>query len=112
HYAMCKGDLSSEAPLVRVHLQDVFTDVLRSDRNAERSWTLEKAMKRIGEFTLVTYKDTIDNQVHYAMCKGDLSSEAPLVRVHLQDVFTDVLRSDRNAERSWTLEKAMKRIGE
>ncbi|EGQ8499415.1 3,4-dihydroxy-2-butanone-4-phosphate synthase [Vibrio parahaemolyticus] len=65
-----------------------------------------------GEFTLVTYKDTIDNQVHYAMCKGDLSGEAPLVRVHLQDVFTDVLRSDRNAERSWTLDRAMKRIGE
>jgi 3,4-dihydroxy 2-butanone 4-phosphate synthase/GTP cyclohydrolase II len=31
-----------------VHLQDTFTDLLHSDRNAERSWTLDAAMKRIG----------------------------------------------------------------
>lgn len=64
-----------------------------------------------GEFELVTYRDTIDNQVHYALCKGEITEHAPLVRVHLQDTFTDLLRSDRNVERSWTLDKAMKRIG-
>ncbi|WP_394240498.1 bifunctional 3,4-dihydroxy-2-butanone-4-phosphate synthase/GTP cyclohydrolase II [Vibrio astriarenae] len=64
-----------------------------------------------GDFELVTYRDTIDNEVHYAMCKGDLTAEPPLVRVHLQDIFTDLLHSDRNAERSWTLDKAMERIG-
>ncbi|WP_341658757.1 bifunctional 3,4-dihydroxy-2-butanone-4-phosphate synthase/GTP cyclohydrolase II [Vibrio sp.] len=64
-----------------------------------------------GEFELVTYRDVIDNQVHYALCKGEITEHAPLVRVHLQDTFTDLLRSDRNAERSWTLDKAMKRIG-
>ena len=64
-----------------------------------------------GEFDLVTYRDTIDNQVHYALRKGDVENETPLVRVHLQDTFTDLLRSDRNAERSWTLDKAMTRIG-
>ncbi len=65
-----------------------------------------------GEFELVTYRDTIDNQIHYALKKGEVSTLAPLVRVHLQDTFTDLLRSDRNAERSWTLDKAMKRIGQ
>ncbi|WP_114785215.1 bifunctional 3,4-dihydroxy-2-butanone-4-phosphate synthase/GTP cyclohydrolase II [Vibrio tetraodonis] len=64
-----------------------------------------------GEFELVTYRDTIDNQVHYALCKGEITEHVPLVRVHLQDTFTDLLRSDRNVERSWTLDKAMKRIG-
>ncbi|CAH0532902.1 Riboflavin biosynthesis protein RibBA [Vibrio stylophorae] len=63
-----------------------------------------------GEFELVTYRDTIDNQIHYALTKNTDASIAPLVRVHLQDTFTDVLRSDRAAERSWTLSSAMKRI--
>ncbi|MGL5107928.1 MAG: bifunctional 3,4-dihydroxy-2-butanone-4-phosphate synthase/GTP cyclohydrolase II [Vibrio ordalii] len=65
-----------------------------------------------GEFELITYRDVIDNQIHYALQKGTLDSQAPLVRVHLHDTFTDLLRSDRNAERSWTLDKAMQRIGQ
>ncbi|GAJ72001.1 LOW QUALITY PROTEIN: 3,4-dihydroxy-2-butanone 4-phosphate synthase [Vibrio sp. JCM 18904] len=92
-----------------------YCDLIEYRNNTET--TIERVAEcklptEFGEFTLVTYKDTIDNQVHYAMCKGDLKEKAPLVRVHLQDVFTDLLRSDRNAERSWTLDKAMKRIGE
>ncbi|MDE1314779.1 3,4-dihydroxy-2-butanone-4-phosphate synthase [Vibrio aestuarianus] len=64
-----------------------------------------------GEFELFTYRDIIDNQIHYALKKETLAQQAPLVRVHLQDTFTDLLRSVRNAERSWTLDKAMQRIG-
>lgn len=70
-----------------------------------------KLPTEFGEFELITYRDTIDNEIHYALCKGDVTSEPCLVRVHLQDVFTDVLRSNRNADRSWSLEKAMQRIG-
>jgi 3,4-dihydroxy 2-butanone 4-phosphate synthase/GTP cyclohydrolase II len=61
----------------------------------------------------VTFRDTIDNQVHYALCKGEIDAQQPcLVRVHLHDVFADLLHSNRNADRSWTLQSAMKRIGE
>ena len=70
-----------------------------------------KLPTEFGEFDLVTYRDTIDNQIHYALRKGEITEEPCLVRVHLQDVFTDLLRSNRRAERSWTLETAMKRIG-
>lgn len=65
-----------------------------------------------GEFDLVTFRDVIDNQIHFALRKETASDQVPLVRVHLQDTFTDLLRSDRNAERSWTLDKAMQRIGQ
>ncbi|WP_105255633.1 bifunctional 3,4-dihydroxy-2-butanone-4-phosphate synthase/GTP cyclohydrolase II [Pseudoalteromonas sp. T1lg75] len=64
-----------------------------------------------GEFELVTYKDTIDGQLHYAMVKGDIN-DPTLVRVHLQSTFNDILLSDRGADRSWTLSKAMKYIAE
>lgn len=69
-----------------------------------------KLPTQFGEFNLVTYKDTIDNQVHFAMCRGDLSNK-PLVRVHLQETFTDLLRSDRTTDRSWDLDSAMEKIG-
>ncbi|CAH0526690.1 bifunctional 3,4-dihydroxy-2-butanone-4-phosphate synthase/GTP cyclohydrolase II [Vibrio hippocampi] len=65
-----------------------------------------------GDFELVTFRDTIDNQIHHALCSGDLSKGTPLVRVHLQDTFTDILHSNRSSDRSWSLEKAMSRIAQ
>lgn len=65
-----------------------------------------------GTFELVTFKDTIDNQVHHALCKGPIVAEqATLVRVHLHDFFSDVLLTDRHADRSWPIHEAMARIG-
>ncbi|NLS14132.1 3,4-dihydroxy-2-butanone-4-phosphate synthase [Vibrio sp. SM6] len=93
-----------------------IADLIEYRNNTET--TIERVAQcrlptEFGEFDLVTYRDVIDNQIHYALQKGVITSEQPpLVRVHLQDTFTDLLRSDRNAERSWTLESAMKRIGE
>src|SRR5690606_1457246 len=65
----------------------------------------------VGEFKLVTFKDTIDNQVHFALVKGEISAEQPtLVRVHLHDTFSDLLMANRAANRSFPLHTAMARI--
>lgn len=80
--------------------------------------TIEQVAKcklptEFGEFDLVTFKDVIDNQVHFAMCKGEINSETPtLVRVHLQNSFSDLLGSQRSIERSMGLPEAMKTIAE
>ena len=72
-----------------------------------------KLPTRHGEFQMVTYRDTIDDQLHHALVKGDVDSEGTtLVRVHLQDTFNDVLASERAQNRSWPLHKAMKRIAD
>lgn len=64
-----------------------------------------------GEFDLITFKDVIDNQVHFAMCKGDISGDVPtLVRVHLQNTFSDLLGSQRSIERSMNIPQALLRI--
>jgi len=61
-----------------------------------------------GEFDLVTYKDTIDGQLHYALLNGEVKTNEPtLVRVHLKSTFNDILLSDRSADRSWGLSDAM-----
>ena len=66
-----------------------------------------------GEFQLATFKDSIDNQVHFALCKGDITPESPtLVRVHLKNTFSDVLGSRRAIDRSMDLPGAMQRIAD
>ncbi|QHS12625.1 bifunctional 3,4-dihydroxy-2-butanone-4-phosphate synthase/GTP cyclohydrolase II [Shewanella sp. Arc9-LZ] len=68
-----------------------------------------KLPTRFGEFTMVTFRDTIDNQLHYALVKDEVKPNC-LVRVHLQNTFNDLLHSERDQKRSWPLEKAMERI--
>ncbi len=68
-----------------------------------------KLPTRFGEFEMVTYRDTIDNQINYALVKGEVTPNC-LVRVHLQNTFNDLLYSERDEKRSWPLEKAMERI--
>ncbi|GBL04659.1 bifunctional 3,4-dihydroxy-2-butanone-4-phosphate synthase/GTP cyclohydrolase II [Glaciecola sp. KUL10] len=64
-----------------------------------------------GEFTLHTYKDVIDEQIHFALQKGEVSDAEPtLVRVHLHNTLSDLLGSTRAVNRSMPLHKAMQRI--
>jgi 3,4-dihydroxy 2-butanone 4-phosphate synthase/GTP cyclohydrolase II len=66
-----------------------------------------------GEFELVTFRDTIDNQIHFALVKGAIEADqTTLVRVHLHNTFSDLLLSDRGANRSFSLHSAMKRIAD
>ncbi|MFC4654640.1 MULTISPECIES: bifunctional 3,4-dihydroxy-2-butanone-4-phosphate synthase/GTP cyclohydrolase II [Rheinheimera] len=66
-----------------------------------------------GDFQLHTFRDTIDNQIHFALVKGTIDAEQPaLVRVHLHNTFSDLLLSDRGANRSFSLHCAMKRVAE
>jgi 3,4-dihydroxy 2-butanone 4-phosphate synthase/GTP cyclohydrolase II len=64
-----------------------------------------------GDFELITFKDVIDNQIHFALKKGDISENKPtLVRVHLQNILSDLLGSTRAINRSLPLHDAMQRI--
>ncbi|MCY9870618.1 3,4-dihydroxy-2-butanone-4-phosphate synthase [Vibrio barjaei] len=65
-----------------------------------------------GEFSMVTYKDTVDNQIHHAMVKGSIDEQPTNVRVHVKDTFQDVLFSTRESQSSWTLNKAMATIAD
>jgi 3,4-dihydroxy 2-butanone 4-phosphate synthase / GTP cyclohydrolase II len=70
-----------------------------------------KLPTEFGEFDLHTYKDVIDNQVHFALCKGEISGDQPtLVRVHLHNTLSDLLGSTRAIERSMSLPQALQHI--
>ncbi len=66
-----------------------------------------------GEFELTTFRDTIDNQLHFALSKPQKDPSKPvLVRVHLHDYLNDVLACQRGTAGSWPLDKAMRLIDE
>ncbi len=66
-----------------------------------------------GDFDLVTFKDVIDDQIHFALTKGPIAHDTPtLVRVHLHNTFSDLLGSQRSIDRSMSLPQAMQRIAD
>lgn len=66
-----------------------------------------------GDFRLVTFRDTIDGQIHFALVKGTIDPEVPvLTRVHVADSISDVLHGARGPSLSWSLTRAIERVGQ
>ena len=63
----------------------------------------------LGQFTLVTYRDGVENTAHMALTLGSICAEAPtLVRVHNMDPLRDLFMV-RQAGR-WSLRAAMAEV--
>lgn len=83
----------------------------------EKEQTVERISEQtveteFGEFKAYCFEDHINQTVHFAMTKGDISAGKPtLVRVHLRDTLGDVLGLDWRSL-GWPLRNAMKRIAE
>ncbi|MBT8449570.1 MAG: 3,4-dihydroxy-2-butanone-4-phosphate synthase [Gammaproteobacteria bacterium] len=66
---------------------------------------------RYGEFVLHTFRDTIDSEIHHALVMGDVGNGEPvLTRVHVTNVFSDILYGERMSNKSWTLDSAIERV--
>ncbi len=66
----------------------------------------------IGDFRLSAYRDTIDNELHFALTMDDISPTRPtLVRVHLQNSLCDLFGTHHSGC-GWPLRDAMCRIAE
>jgi 3,4-dihydroxy 2-butanone 4-phosphate synthase/GTP cyclohydrolase II len=95
--------LGTIADLIRYRLDNEHT----IERVAETSVRTE-----FGDFRLVTYQDSLDNTVHMAMVKGEVSSSRPtLVRVHIRNMLADVLGVEHE-NFGWPLRSALKRIAD
>ena len=65
-----------------------------------------------GRFRLVTYRDRLSRELHFAMVRGQPQPDAPtLVRVHVKNPLSDVLHWQR-ADFSISVSEAMARIAE
>ncbi|MGA7982012.1 MAG: bifunctional 3,4-dihydroxy-2-butanone-4-phosphate synthase/GTP cyclohydrolase II [Chromatiaceae bacterium] len=64
----------------------------------------------LGNFRLVAYRDTIDNDLHLALAVGEISPAHPtLVRVHLQNSLCDLFGTQRSGC-GWPLRDAMRQV--
>ena len=78
----------------------------------------EKTIKRIseemisteyGEFRCIFYEDTLTSLIHFVLIKNQIDSSSPTtVRVHVQNVLTDTIRSMNLS--TWPLDSALKKI--
>jgi len=90
-------------------IADLIRYRLENEKSLERISECE-LKNAIGGFRLVAFRDRIDNQVHYAVVKGEISRERPaMVRVHMPHYLQDVLGMQR-ADSGWPLEDVMRRI--
>jgi len=63
-----------------------------------------------GQFTLYSYDDHVNQTVHLALVKGEITGAMdPLVRVHRQDTLGDLL-GIQNPNLGWPLDGAIERI--
>ena len=66
-----------------------------------------------GEFTMVQFRDLIEDKHHLALVKGELAAcEAPFVRVHVADPLRDLLRAQKPDASGWSLPKVLKYLAE
>jgi len=90
-------------------IADLIRYRLEKERSIERiaETTIDTAH---GELTMVCYDDRINQAVHVALIKGDVSgSDNPLVRVHLQDTLGDII-GVKSRRLGWPLDSAIERI--
>ena len=63
----------------------------------------------LGQFNLVTYRDSVENDVHMALTLGEICAEEPtLVRVHNMDPLRDLFMVNQPGR--WSLRAAMAEV--
>ncbi len=91
-------------------IEDLISYKIKHEKTVERLVTTDFE-SRYGQFKLMAYQNTLDGAVHYAMVKGEIRADEPvLVRVHMQNSLLDLFASKH--ETGWPLADALRRIGE
>ncbi|MGE6793192.1 bifunctional 3,4-dihydroxy-2-butanone-4-phosphate synthase/GTP cyclohydrolase II [Pseudomonas guineae] len=89
-------------------IADLIHYRLMHERTVER--VSEQVLdSELGQFNLVTYSDSVENDVHMALTLGEICAEEPtLVRVHNMDPLRDLFMVNQPAR--WSLRAAMAEV--
>ena len=91
-------------------IADLIAFRRKHDHFVRRTQEMEFESRNGGKFTLYVYLNTIEDQEHVALVKGDISgSPPPLVRMHAFNLFDDVLAATWG--RGDTLGESMRIVG-
>lgn len=102
NFAQCHNlKIGTIADLIRYRIQNEQT----VERMAE-----SELPTAFGSFRVVTYQDTINRQVHFALVKGAIDPKQPvLVRVHVHNILCDLLTL-QIPECGWPLHDILQRV--
>jgi len=91
-------------------IEDLISYKLKNEKTIERLAECDFPTA-YGDLKLLAYQNNLDQAVHYAVVKGEIKSDEPvLVRVHMEDKLLDTFRSTHSS--GWPLDDALSRIGE
>lgn len=92
-------------------IADLIRYRVENEHTVERVAECELATE-FGRFRVRTYQDRITKQVHFALVKGVIHPEEPImVRVHVQNFLSDVLTA-QVPDGGWPLRDALQRVAE
>lgn len=90
-------------------IADLIDYRLSSDSTVE-SVHNRNITNEFGNFNLIVWRDTINDEYHYSLSKGDLSKvKSPLVRVQTQSILQDTLGIEELGK-NWSIRKSIERI--
>jgi 3,4-dihydroxy 2-butanone 4-phosphate synthase/GTP cyclohydrolase II len=90
-------------------IADLIHYRVRHEKAVRRECTRDLPTEH-GDFQISVYRDTIDNDLHFALTMGDISPHRPtLVRVHLQNSLCDLFETN-HAGCGWPLRDVMRRV--
>ncbi len=90
-------------------IADLITYRVMTEKTIERAAHFDLSTD-YGNFSVIAYRDVIDDTVHMAMIKGKVDPLSPcLVRVCVEDPINDLLAGNRDGS-GWSVAKAMQRI--
>ena len=82
--------LSSDSTIEAVHDRDISNE--------------------FGEFQLIVWRDTVNDEYHFSLSKGDLSKvKSPLVRVQTHSILQDTLGIEELGK-NWSIRRSLERI--
>lgn len=92
-------------------IADLIRYRMENEQTVERVAECELPTE-FGRFQVRTYQDTLTNQIHFALVKGTIDHEKPvLVRVHVQNLLADLLTAQL-PDGGWPLRDALRRVAE
>ncbi len=88
-------------------IEDLISYRIENEKTIERINEREFKTEH-GSFRLISFLDSIYNETHLALVKGDVNNDKDTcVRVHMEDTFKDVLQENSN---SFSVNDALKHI--
>jgi 3,4-dihydroxy 2-butanone 4-phosphate synthase/GTP cyclohydrolase II len=92
-------------------MADLIHDRIAKEKRVERV-AVCRLPTQCGEFQLYAYQDIVNDGLHLALVKGEISSDEPtLVRVHVQNALGDLFGA-RMEDIGWPLRDAMRRVND